>query len=634
MKSLSRFFRSFAAMFHPPFEGLWLAVLLYFGWCFFVYPDSQILRGNFPDPDNYMYLTQMLDWLKGQGWYDNTQHRLNPPDGVPIHFSRLAQLPMAGMTLLFDLILPLRGAAMLTAILYPLILLGVFFTALRWTAAMLMPKNWAGATAYVALFSTYMMFLFQPGHVDHHGLVIILLTLALGCALRMIRDPGDYRWGLGAGLALALGQVIALEILPYLLLLSGWLGLWAMAKGYVAARNGVIFGLALYLGSLAGLLVTRPPSGWLVFDVLSYSVVYVFLTGGIAVGFAGIAVMANARPWARWATGTALALLAGFLFLQRFPELIAGPYGGMDAALSQFFMNEITEAVPLLTRFPAWISRLAATLSILIATGVALYFLRRSRRDERWSWGLITLLILSAFGLTLFYQFRFMGVLGMLSILPLSVGLQRGWGWIGKHWKGRRKVLAEIGLLLLVGPFPAVLAPALVDGRSLNTGALLFPAFGMQERCDTYVLENVLRDPRYYGDRPRLIVNTIGTGPEILFRTPHKVLSAPYHMNVEGNRDATRFFSTPYPGEAEAIARRRGIELVAVCNKVPRAYVRPPESSDAKPAPDFAPHFVERLLLGSTPDWLKRAKIPALKNFVIYEVHLPTSRAQRRPKSE
>ena len=33
--------------------------------------------------------------LKGAGWYDNIQHRLNPPDGVMIHFSRLAMIPMA-----------------------------------------------------------------------------------------------------------------------------------------------------------------------------------------------------------------------------------------------------------------------------------------------------------------------------------------------------------------------------------------------------------------------------------------------------------------------------------------------------------------------------------------------------------
>ena len=103
--------------------GLWLAVLLYFFWCFLVHPQGQVLRGNFPDPDDYMYLVQVMDWLKGAGWYDNIQHRLDPPAGGPIHFTRIPQIPMALLIMLFEAIgLPARGAAMLTAIILPLFL--------------------------------------------------------------------------------------------------------------------------------------------------------------------------------------------------------------------------------------------------------------------------------------------------------------------------------------------------------------------------------------------------------------------------------------------------------------------------------------------------------------------------------
>src|ERR1700722_4007625 len=284
----NKLLRPVFAIFQPPFEGLWLVALLYYAWCFIIYPHSPILRGDLPDTDDYMYLNQVLDWMKGQGWYDNIQHRLDPPPngstgGVPIHFSRFAQLPMAGLIYVIELLgLGPKGAATLMAAFYPLMLLGVFFIAVRWLAASFLPKEWTGITAFVALFATGTMFMFQPGHIDHHGLIVILVTLTLGCAMRMMQNPEQSRWGFYAGLLMALALTIALEVLPWMLLISGWLGLWAMAKGGPAARNGLAYGLALYLGSLIALALTRPPEGFLIFDVLSYSIVYVILTGSIA----------------------------------------------------------------------------------------------------------------------------------------------------------------------------------------------------------------------------------------------------------------------------------------------------------------------------------------------------------------
>src|SRR3546814_9021348 len=40
-------------------------------------------------------------WLAGQGWWDLTQYRVNPADGgVPMHWSRIVDAPIAGGILL------------------------------------------------------------------------------------------------------------------------------------------------------------------------------------------------------------------------------------------------------------------------------------------------------------------------------------------------------------------------------------------------------------------------------------------------------------------------------------------------------------------------------------------------------
>jgi hypothetical protein len=575
-----------------------------------------------------MYLVQVLDWIQGQGWYDNIQHRINPPDGVMIHFSRLTQIPMALMILGFQKLgLGPRASSMLMALIYPLMLLGGFLVVMRWLAQSFVPKKWAGVTAYVMLFSTGMLFMFMPGHVDHHGLIIVLVALTLGCVMRMLEKPAEPLWGLAAGLTLALGMVVALEILPWLLVITVWIGLWATVRGGKAAMNVLAFGLGLHLGSLVFLTITRPPDQWLTPDVLTYSIVYVFLTGGIAVSFAGLAVASKAPAWVRWLVGAGLAGLTGALFLHRFPDLIDGPYGGIDPELGQMMLGEIDEAQPLVKLHPSFLPLSFFLFSSSIALVAGFTFLKQAKdATSRWRWGLLMILLLVALGLTLFYQNRFIGIMGLSTIIPLTVLLQRGWAHIGTFEEGRRKVFAEIGLLLLVGPLPSVLYPALIDGRSFNKGIFLFPVASGETRtpCDTYELEKILDNPKIYGDRPRLIMNVMGQGPELLFRTPHQVLAAPFHIDVSGNVDSMRFFSTPYASEAEAIARRRHIDLVVACRYVPDIMTRPPNepagSLTGGEGKDFAPHFVELLMMNKQPSWLKPVHFPTLNNFVIFEM--------------
>ncbi len=54
-----------------------------------------------PDTDDAMRLVEVRDLLAGQGWYDNVQYRFLPPGGVPSHWSRLVDAPIAGLILAF-----------------------------------------------------------------------------------------------------------------------------------------------------------------------------------------------------------------------------------------------------------------------------------------------------------------------------------------------------------------------------------------------------------------------------------------------------------------------------------------------------------------------------------------------------
>src|SRR5687768_6741427 len=51
------------------------------------------------DTDDNMRIMQVRALLAGQDWYDLRQYRLDPPFGADIHWSRLVDLPIAGLKL-------------------------------------------------------------------------------------------------------------------------------------------------------------------------------------------------------------------------------------------------------------------------------------------------------------------------------------------------------------------------------------------------------------------------------------------------------------------------------------------------------------------------------------------------------
>ncbi len=132
--------------------------------------------------------------------------------------------------------------------------------------------------------------------------------------------------------------------------------------------------------------------------------------------------------------------------------------------------------------------------------------------------------------------------------------------------------------------------PTLADGLNLfgNTGLLLFPAVGSDIRQSLRrpsALEQVLNDPKGLGATHRSIISDTWLGPELLFRTDHNVLAAPFHMDASGNLDTYRFFSTLLPEEAKTIFEA----AIASTLSSPARPTRPPTCKATSRAPRRQP---------------------------------------------
>ena len=64
--------------------------------------------------DDAMRLVEVNDLIGGQGWFDMFQHRMDPPGGTSMHWSRLIDAPLAGLILLLKPLLGMHDAQALT----------------------------------------------------------------------------------------------------------------------------------------------------------------------------------------------------------------------------------------------------------------------------------------------------------------------------------------------------------------------------------------------------------------------------------------------------------------------------------------------------------------------------------------
>lgn len=599
-----------AAILSPPFRGWATVIWVYFAACFLLNTDSQIWRSGFVDSDDYLYMTQAIDQLQGQSWYDLVQKRMNPPVGTFIHFSHLLSALYAIPVLIMKPWFGMLNAATVTAAVFPLLFFAVFLRVARSSASKLVDPAWAGLTAFVALFSLSLMLQFTPGRVDHHGLEGLFAILSFGLLARMVAAPLALRAAMGAGIVLALALTIGLEILPVLFVLTVWLGLWAIVKGRAEARAAFVFGLTLCIGSVIFLALTRSPESFFDLSLDSFSLTYVILTACIAASF-GVLYLVNCQipniP-VRFVVNGVFVFLVGAVFFAFFPNFGQGPYGGVNPVVAKLILNRSTEAWPLMRGGPYWRSVALPVLGILACA----HMISRQDGMKRWSAGLLMALIIMSFGLAIFYQQRMMVFAEAFAVLALPYAAQKLWnmadGVSDRLMVGCGKVFA----LAVVGPLPVIIIPLLIGAFPADNNALVFPVQITQKICDHSNLIPVLNER--YGDRPRLIMNALADSAELLYRTQHAILAAPFHKNTDGNLDAYAFFSSTDPASAELIARRRGVELVVLCRSLDAVYTENSANSDVPKT------LARQLVDGQIPSWLKPVKVPEPSNVLLFEL--------------
>jgi hypothetical protein len=501
------------------------------------------------DTDDNMRLMQVRAWMGGQGWYDLRQYRLNPPVGFDMHWSRLVDLPIAGLILLLRPFVGAREAEMLACGIAPLLPLSIAILGIGATVRRLVSVYaWPVAIALLLCCSATLL-MFMPERIDHHGWQLAMLSLAVAG----LSDPKGARGGAIVGVASAVSLTIGLEMLPYAGLAGAILTLrWIWDRSEAPRLS--IYALCLGAGSGIGYaLFASYADAVLRCDALTPVWLSVMVMAGALLFALGWANPSN--RWVRLALAVAAGAIIVIGFALVFPQCLGRPEQA-SPELQKNWLNMIREAKPIYTH-PFRVAFPVVVMPVVGVLGAAIAAWRARGTALGGAWVTVLLFVTGA-ALLLLWQARAGPAAQMLAV-PGAVAL--GWLLIPRlqaNGSALVRILGTVAAILLIGSglFAGLAIRFLPIDRPSKRIQIIDRASGY---CPTMT---ALRPLDHYP--AQTVFSFVDLGPRIITITHHDAVAGPYHRNGDAILDVQHAFSGS-PANFRAIAKQHGATLLLVC---------------------------------------------------------------------
>ena len=567
--------------------GLWAALAVLLTCLFWQMAVTQ----NFDDPDDFLRLQQIRDFVNGQSWFDLTQWRMAAPAGLAMHWSRLVDIPV----LLFLVPLtPLMGAPLAevaATIAAPLLSLLALMVAIVAMTRRLVGHDVATSVlaCLMALSAPTVYLQIHPARIDHHGWQIVFASLALAALLH--RNPRVS--GVAAGISLALYINISIEGAPFVVAAVGTIGLlWTFGREHAERLLSLVVSLAF--GSVVTTLLTAPSYRWTepYCDAVMPSHLAALVVAAVGTAVA-VVVGAKQGPVIR-ITLLAIVLIATVAtFGGMAPACLGSPFGKLDPVIEKFWYQNVTEGLPF-WRQDAITAATMVAFPMIASLGTVLGLIRAKSPEMARRWLIMLALLIVTFVTGALVR-RAAGVTHIVAVPGALILLGLAMRAAEQHLPSLlRAVTIAIAIIALAPITPIFAVAAMMPPTSPA-------AIGSEtDRCDRLcVLDRLAAQP------PESLLASIDLGPMVIARTPHRVYGAGYHRMGVPLRDTILFFEGS-PEQAKAFMQRKGFRRILIS----------PTSAEAVLFIRKAPSgMMARLVAGHLPSWLEEDPIgsPALR---------------------
>jgi hypothetical protein len=515
--------------------------------------------------------------------------------GFDIHWSRIVDLPIAGLILLLKPFVGMATAEKWACGIAPLLPLSITMTGLALTVRRLV-SNFAWPIALILLVSvcTTTLPMYAPLRIDHHGWQLAALAMTVAG----IADPRGARGGAVVGLASAFSLSIGLELLPFCAMAGAILALrwvWDAAE----RSRLMVYGLTLGGGSAMGFAAFASYANQAMrCDALTP----VWLSVLVAAG-ALLVALTMANPASRWVR-LALAVIAGGLivagFVHFFPQCLGRPEQVSDE-LYKTWLSNVREARPIY-RHPADVAVPVAIVAGLGLLGALLAVWTARRGPKLVGWVAVALFTAFAAAMLL-WQMRaapgaqLLAVPGITALIWILVPLlvRRGPLWV------------RIGVAVLAFVGVGVVA----SGVKMPWENKAASKPGSDKVRQANIACTRTSQLRTLNAIPAATMFTqVDLGPRLIVVTHHNAVAGPYHRNGQAILDVHHAFTGTADGFRPIAARHQAAYLLLCPNMAETTVYRSHNPVG----------FYAQLAKGQVPDWLEPVELPDGSPYKLWKI--------------
>jgi len=601
----------------PPYRYLPLLIWGYIALCNLIVHNSGIYTGHLAGFDDQVRMTQVLNWINGSSWYDRTILRANPPEGFTTIWSRLVDIPIAAVIIVAQQFVSQKTAALIAAAIVPMAELAILFSVAPYFARPLVGKNRSRLIILFILFTSLINVKyfsgsgFLIGEASHHPWYVILDLMLFGATARLVMGSPVLSPLLMLGGSVALLTAVGIEGYPMIAGAATIMAIiaWAYGRPIVAGRGGDAL-LCGAFGSFLLLPMHQPPQ-----SLFSVSFAEPSILGVILVTSAGLflkveQVILARLPKSKEVTALILCLsatlIAGIL-INAFPRILDGPAAGLSPAERAMALSEHFEAKSIYGVSHDIGEFINLIMPIILALAIGLFSCLQTRsRRQALSLCYLAFAALGG-GMSGFFSRYYHHAMTTACVWLL-------WGWEYIKSRLRRNVnynLAALAAFIALGPLWMLFLPMAENDQPFGSHVLFFPAIlqSVVDPCDSLSIADYIDD---HYSKDTLLLVPYWQSAEFLYETDVRLDFIANYPSHDKFIDNYSFIRTHNPDIARDIARRHGVNLVAIC-AYPQIY--------HQGIPDSIQMFSGLLQVGHVPAWLKPVNTTGIEtNYLLYEV--------------
>lgn len=514
------------------------------------------------DPDAILRLVVVDQLIRTGDWGDHTIHRTNPPTGTVTPWTRpmdaVVLLGYAPMRLVLDEKQALIGSAM---IMPPLLFVVGIVLIWRWMVGQGMPL-YAQSFVLLALVLNPWFTVFEPGSVDHHGLLLLCTWFQFFLTYSVLQGKG--RHALPLGIVTGLGIWVSPEFFIPTFVSFASLGVfWLMRpKGYSESLMTVLITTTLVLCVAVG--IEQPVFLAPLYDTVS--VVYVVLLGLITAGFWALRATQSHTLWDRLCFAAGILMVIVGVMLRLYPEFYKLTMGGLDPYIINSFLPHVSEQQPLVDSFKdifppqPWLGIVMSNLFFLAGCGAFLDRIRVSGRSFVQDHAAACFVFLAAFvtlllGMVVVRLYAYAFLPSVVLALPVLDRL------VKTQTMAALSDSLRACVVVMVAGMPAL-------GLGVLMGlATFWPPSNTQDTntCDEDTRVFIQKALMPALPQARLVLTHSNDMPVLLFWTPYTALAGNYHREPKALKDLNDFFAATTEAQAKALIQKHRADAVVVC---------------------------------------------------------------------